>query len=48
MPARDPAVLQKLKSYLTATLAQEMELRPLEGEPHPAAWQRLERICLDD
>jgi pilus assembly protein CpaF len=45
MDTVDPAVLEKLKTYLTSILAQEMEIHPFKGDPHQAAWRRLEEIC---
>lgn len=45
MTQLDAATIAKLKDYLSRTLAQEMELRPLAGEPRAAALERLDRIC---
>jgi pilus assembly protein CpaF len=45
MPANDLTRLEKLKQYLLSTLTQELEERPLSGDPRQAAFNELDRIC---
>jgi pilus assembly protein CpaF len=45
MSTYDSAFVEKLKAYLSGTLAQEIELRPFSGDPRQAALKQLDRIC---
>ena len=45
MAAIVPTRLEKLKQYLGSTLTQELNDRPLSGDPRQAAFKELDRIC---
>jgi pilus assembly protein CpaF len=46
MPPLDPAIVEKVKNFLTNALNHELESHPFNGDPRLAALKRLDEICV--